>query len=457
MYCKCYTLTPLHMSGALLLIFLPACSVEYNHESSAWQKQESLGLATKRILHQGMEFIATVRPDGKLVVEGDIIIYPGHYIDLDAKENQDGLGVKTNALSIKGHSYRWKNGIVHYIDPPLEAFPGDPDPNVFTAAQRQAILDAMDNIEKATPGISFEERTSGQSSYISFTNDNDDGCHSPVGRVGAGTINYPDWCLGSYSTQHELLHSLGLWHEHSRDDRGSAGVTINWANIQGCPQAASSHDDCGECQNSFSPDCCDGAIVPCPVTTSSVAHNFQAKTNAKKIGRYDFDSIMHYSAGGFINGRVTGGTTDTIIVPTGETIGNRTAFSTGDIEKINVLYPKLAKHDVFFSRTGMHDLCWYHGREKDIATEFSFSSPNANINAYANRSDYDGSFALQVDTNTVSNGLYNLVCSAKSPFWGQAYSYPNATHWKDSWKKGEKQTQRFVATFLDAGLIPILF
>ena len=60
-------------------------------------------------------------------------------------------------------------------------------------------------------------------------------CFSSVGRSfwipGPQTISLTSGCTGSIGTiQHELLHSLGFWHEQSRIDRDNY-VEILWENI----------------------------------------------------------------------------------------------------------------------------------------------------------------------------------------------------------------------------------
>lgn len=60
-------------------------------------------------------------------------------------------------------------------------------------------------------------------------------CYSSVGRnfwiEGGQTIGLSNGCLNSPGTiMHEVLHSLGFWHEQSRPDRDQ-NVEIMWENI----------------------------------------------------------------------------------------------------------------------------------------------------------------------------------------------------------------------------------
>ena len=57
------------------------------------------------------------------------------------------------------------------------------------------------------------------------------GCSSSVGRRGGQQfVNLGGGCTTG-NTIHEIGHTVGMWHEQSRQDR-DAFVTIQWANIE---------------------------------------------------------------------------------------------------------------------------------------------------------------------------------------------------------------------------------
>jgi hypothetical protein len=101
----------------------------------------------------------------------------------------------------------------------------------------------------------------------------------------------------------EIGHTVGLWHEQSREDRDTF-VQIVFANID--PQ---------------------------------MQHNFlQHVADGDDLGAYDFGSIMHNPPTAFsINGQAT------IIarqaLPPGVVMGQRSALSAGDIDGVHTLYP----------------------------------------------------------------------------------------------------------------------
>ncbi|XP_072913050.1 astacin-like metalloendopeptidase isoform X4 [Hemitrygon akajei] len=128
------------------------------------------------------------------------------------------------------------------------------------------------------------------------------GCSASVGRVG-GTqlISLNRRCLekGKGVIEHELMHSLGFWHEHTRSDRDKY-IKIEWKNVW-----------------------------------PGYEHNFLKKnTNNLKSG-YDYGSILHYSRTAFSR---NGQPTLTPLVDTDAVIGQRVRLSEMDLLKVNRLY-----------------------------------------------------------------------------------------------------------------------
>ncbi|MEM7156531.1 MAG: M12 family metallopeptidase [Myxococcota bacterium] len=236
--------------------------------------------------------------DGDVVMEGDMIL--GTEDEFDALHRADGLtfrGVgRDNRLWSMPVKYSFANSI--------------------TGAMETAIEDALDRlVDESDAQISFQE-CSGlcAGSHIKFRFESGDGCSSNVGRVrwpGINKVNLEEACDGVNGTaagqnreesviMHEVMHALGVYHEHSRCDRDTF-VTINWGNIE---------DDRD--------------------------HNFERHcSNATDYGVYDYASVMHYPDTAFS----TGGFTITAPNAADQALmGTRNGLSQGDRSVLIGLY-----------------------------------------------------------------------------------------------------------------------
>ena len=76
--------------------------------------------------------------------------------------------------------------------------------------------------------LKFVQRAN-QRDYLKFYQGG--GCSSPVGRQGgAQYISLGSGCWYAHTVAHEIMHSLGFWHEQMRPDRDSA-VYVNLNNV----------------------------------------------------------------------------------------------------------------------------------------------------------------------------------------------------------------------------------
>lgn len=229
--------------------------------------------------------------DGLAMFEGDIVL--GTVEEMAQLADAGPVLASVGIVPIEqGKQRRWPNATV-----PFEIDPSLPDP--------QRVTDAIAHWQSRTR-IRFVERTPANAAqfpdFVRFVPGS--GCSSNVGRRGGMqkiTLG-PNCSTGN--AIHEIGHTVGLWHEQSREDRDQH-VTIVFANIQ--------------------PD---------------MQHNFlQQITDGDDLGPYDFGSIMHYPTTAFAIDPNQPTIVPRVPLPPGVTMGQRSGLSQGDIDGVHMMYP----------------------------------------------------------------------------------------------------------------------
>uniref|UniRef100_A0A0N5CCG7 Metalloendopeptidase n=1 Tax=Strongyloides papillosus TaxID=174720 RepID=A0A0N5CCG7_STREA len=176
----------------------------------------------------------------------------------------------------------------------------------YSSFSRSKIAEAIEEYRKLTC-IDFAPKSAADVDYIHIVPD--DGCYSLVGRVGGKQpVSLGDGCIQKGIIIHELMHSVGFFHEQSRSDRDEY-INIKWENVE------------AGLQDQF--------------------EKYDLKMIDHLDTNYDYGSVMHYAPTAFSkNGKIT-------IEPRkkGVEIGQRVGFSPLDLYKINKLYncPQLVK------------------------------------------------------------------------------------------------------------------
>ena len=219
--------------------------------------------------------------DGLAVWDGDIVLGTPEELEPSGEYAAPGKALdsrKKALVAVSGKEGLWPGGIIPYVIDPELSNPND-------------VLDAIQHWNESTV-IRLVERTD-QPNWVRFVPS--DGCRANVGMVGGEQKVWLTEGCGVSGTIHEIGHTVGLWHEHQRNDRN----TYVWVSSD-------------------------------PFNPINFAYK-QIGASALDSGPYDYGSVMHY--GGFPEYMMT--------IPPSIPCGGRRGLSAGDIDGVNRLYGKI--------------------------------------------------------------------------------------------------------------------
>ncbi|XP_055549811.1 astacin-like metalloprotease toxin 2 [Wyeomyia smithii] len=192
--------------------------------------------------------------------------------------------------------YRWPNATVYYH------FEGS-----FSQEQKRAIKQAM-NIISSVSCVQFLVKSENQSDYVEITSESS-GCWSDTGHKSHKTqLNFGPECFSLGTILHELMHTLGFLHQHTRPDR-DLYIDVLYENVLPRPEFLFNYEIIHP-WNKF--------LFPLP---------------------YDFESIMHYTVDMYSRdpGRLPTMVPKSPLTTT-VTLGQRNKLSEFDVLSINFLY-----------------------------------------------------------------------------------------------------------------------
>jgi hypothetical protein len=221
--------------------------------------------------------------NGMAVFQRDMILGSTASMQQNMTGNQGQVGIQGIVLS---GPVQWPAATVPYeIDPAL------PNPT--------RVITAITEWTSKT-SVQFTPHST-EPDYVYITVG--DTCDSALGHQGGKqVIHLADGCL-TPQVIHEIGHTVGLLHEHTRSDRDQY-IHINWSNIPAAWQS-----------------------------------QFRNVNPAQDVGAYDFCSIMHYPAtADSYNNAHTPVFQETNSCPACMP-GRATTLSSGDIATVKTLYP----------------------------------------------------------------------------------------------------------------------
>jgi hypothetical protein len=215
---------------------------------------------------------------GYWVSQGDILIDESQFVE--------GIGDENTRLAKLQQIEKWPSALIPYrIEPGVDS---------------NSVLQAITLIQKHTQ-IRFADRTN-QADFVVFRPIEQEICMSYVGRKGGEQYIYLNASVCKFGNiLHEIMHTLGFIHEHSREDRDHF-VTVHWENIE-----------------------------------PALQYNFQKMTSdLSGAETFDFDSVLLYGSDSFSIAN-----SPSMTKLDGQLFkANRAGLSPEDIKKINHLYPE---------------------------------------------------------------------------------------------------------------------
>ncbi|WP_333660416.1 M12 family metallopeptidase [Chishuiella changwenlii] len=268
------------LKGILCTVVLLS-SCDTNDDNNEKLEKQVVKEELKKGFFLGEEIIY-VRKDGKNIFQGDMLI-----TDEQLNEN------KQNRAAVR-RSLRWPNRTVYYTFS-KKLMSNDNKDLLYRVYA--AIRDF-----KTETNVIWEYRSDYTPSCVTFDTNGragDSGFATVGNQRGVKYISLNN--EASYPTIiHEMGHTIGLYHEQSRNDRDNH-ITINWHNIE----------------NGF-------------------RHNFEKMSGIVDIGPFDVNSIMMYHSYSYSKNNQP-----TIVLKDGNTFGhNYIGFTQNDINAINRMYPR---------------------------------------------------------------------------------------------------------------------
>ena len=330
-----------------------------------------------------------VNDRGEAVLEGDILLGPAASI---AKTRAELLGVRAGNDSVQPgsviDSYEgspWASGVVPYVIA-----------SGFTSAEVDTIMKGMNIVTSQAAGLQFVPRTTESWWFVVSKADSANDCRANVGNrrmLGLTPANHQRLQLGENCLKtkgpgvvaHELLHTLGMWHEQGRCDR-DAYVSINFANIEG-----------GSSNNNFDKHCPNGGF-------------FWQTGGGRDVYEYDEGSLMHYGAYLFaINPSIP-----TIYSLRGASslMGNRDSLSTIDGQTLNSVYTPWPVQPPTITYPGsVVNLSWPAYGRRSLGVSVSL------VVMYEEYDDYnDESYIDVYDTEAIGFTTGSSIVDSSHPF-----------------------------------------